>query len=121
MVYDFGAADVAAGGQGAPLAPLYHEALSRDLDGPLGIVNIGGISNVTWVDPAGDVPPVAFDTGPGNALLDDWVRSTLTCPLTGTESSARQDTVTALPSTSCWTILILERLRQNLSTVSISI
>ena len=80
VVYDFRAADVAAGGQGAPLAPLYHEALSRDLDGPLSIVNIGGISNVTWVDPARDVPPVAFDTGPGNALLDDWVRSTTDMP-----------------------------------------
>ena len=82
VVYDFRAADVAAGGQGS-LAPLYHEALSRDLDGPLSIVNIGGISNVTWVDPAGDAPPVAFDTGPGNALLDDWVSALLTCPLTG--------------------------------------
>jgi len=80
VVYDFRAADVAAGGQGAPFAPLYHQALSHDLDGPLAVVNIGGISNVTWIDPSGDSPPVAFDTGPGNALLDDWVRSTTDMP-----------------------------------------
>ena len=80
VVYDFRAADVAAGGQGAPFAPLYHQALSRDLDGPLGVVNIGGISNITWIDTSGGEPPVAFDTGPGNALLDDWVRSTTDMP-----------------------------------------
>tara|TARA_Y100001970_G_scaffold293959_1_gene445086 strand:- start:14024 stop:15073 length:1050 start_codon:yes stop_codon:yes gene_type:complete len=76
VVYDFRFADVASGGQGAPLVPLFHEALGRDLDGPIEVVNIGGISNITWIDPAGDMPPIAFDTGPGNALLDDWVRST---------------------------------------------
>lgn len=80
VVYDFRAADVAAGGQGAPFAPLYHQALSRDLDGPVAVVNIGGISNVTCIDTTGDAPPVAFDTGPGNALLDDWVRSTTDLP-----------------------------------------
>ena len=75
VIHDFRSADVAAGGQGAPFAPLYHRALCRDLAGPVAVVNIGGISNVTWVGgPADD--PVAFDTGPGNALLDDWVRST---------------------------------------------
>ncbi|MGB0629551.1 MAG: anhydro-N-acetylmuramic acid kinase [Alphaproteobacteria bacterium] len=90
VVYDFRAADVSAGGQGAPFAPLYHQALSRELDGPLAIVNIGGISNVTWIDPAGEAPPVAFDTGPGNALLDDWVRSTTKHPFDrdGTVSAA---------------------------------
>jgi len=72
---DFRTADVAAGGQGAPLVPLYHEALVRSarLGGPVAILNLGGVGNVTWLDPEGGAPPVAFDTGPGNALIDDWV------------------------------------------------
>lgn len=75
VISDFRSADVAAGGQGAPFAPLYHRALCGDIDGPVVVLNIGGISNVTWIgDPAAD--PVAFDTGPGNALMDDWVMST---------------------------------------------
>ena len=70
MVSDFRLADVAAGGQGAPLAPLYHRALSHDLEKPLAVVNIGGVGNVTWI---GEDDILAFDTGPGNALIDDWV------------------------------------------------
>ncbi|MHA1524603.1 MAG: anhydro-N-acetylmuramic acid kinase [Alphaproteobacteria bacterium] len=73
---NFRAHDVAAGGQGAPLAPAYHRAmvgaLKPDKNGPVVVVNIGGVANVTWVAP--DQPPLAFDTGPGGALLDDWVR-----------------------------------------------
>jgi anhydro-N-acetylmuramic acid kinase len=71
VVADFRAADVAAGGEGAPLAPVYHVALSRTLERPVAILNIGGVANVTWVSPDGGA--VAFDTGPGNALIDDWV------------------------------------------------
>jgi anhydro-N-acetylmuramic acid kinase len=67
VVNDFRSADVAAGGQGAPFAPLYHAALARDLEKPLVVLNIGGVGNVTWI---GD-QVVAFDTGPGNALMDD--------------------------------------------------
>ncbi|MAF95305.1 MAG: anhydro-N-acetylmuramic acid kinase [Rhodospirillaceae bacterium] len=74
VVSDFRAADVAGGGQGAPLAPLYHAALARDLDKPLAVLNVGGVANVTWISPDGGI--VAFDTGPGNALIDDWVRET---------------------------------------------
>ena len=74
VVHDFRSADVAAGGQGAPLAPLYHQALCQDLDGPVVVLNLGGIANVTWIGPGND--PVAFDTGPGNALLDDWIAAT---------------------------------------------
>ncbi len=74
VVSDFRAADVAGGGQGAPLAPLYHAALARDLDKPLAVLNVGGVANVTWISPDGGL--VAFDTGPGNALIDDWVRET---------------------------------------------
>jgi anhydro-N-acetylmuramic acid kinase len=71
---DFRAADVAAGGQGAPLVPVFHQALARELQRshPIGVLNIGGVANVTWVD-GGD--PVACDTGPGNALIDDFMRA----------------------------------------------
>ena len=76
VVHDFRSADVAAGGQGAPLAPALHAALARTLDRPLAVLNVGGVANVTWIG-AGDgddVPVVAYDTGPGNALLDDWAQ-----------------------------------------------
>lgn len=71
VVADLRAADVAAGGQGAPLVPVYHRALVRaaGLPGATLVINIGGVANVTLVN--GDADPVAFDTGPGNALLDD--------------------------------------------------
>ena len=71
VINDFRSADVAAGGQGAPLMPLYHAALARkDLRGPLVVVNIGGVGNVTYID--GDMV-LAFDSGPGNAPIDDWM------------------------------------------------
>lgn len=76
VVSDMRAADMAAGGQGAPLAPIYHAALAASLpwnhcQGPVAFVNIGGISNVTYVEKGR--PPIAFDSGPGNALIDQWV------------------------------------------------
>ena len=73
IVYDFRAADVAAGGQGAPLAPIFHRALVRQLGGkpPVAVLNLGGVANVTYID--GD-ELIACDTGPGNALLDDFLR-----------------------------------------------
>ncbi len=73
MVYDFRAADVAAGGQGAPLAPIFHRALVRRLrrEPPVAVLNLGGVANVTYID--GD-ELIACDTGPGNALLDDFLR-----------------------------------------------
>jgi anhydro-N-acetylmuramic acid kinase len=73
VVYDFRAADVAAGGQGAPLAPLFHRALARQLrcEPPVAVLNVGGVANVTYVD---GEEVVACDTGPGNALLDDFLR-----------------------------------------------
>jgi anhydro-N-acetylmuramic acid kinase len=70
VAHDFRSADVAAGGQGAPLAPAYHAALARDLAKPLVVLNIGGVANVTWIGSDGRL--VAFDTGPGNGPLDDW-------------------------------------------------
>lgn len=71
VVHDFRAADVAAGGQGAPLVPIYHKALARaaGLAGPIVVLNVGGVANLTFLD--GDNDPLAFDTGPGNALIDD--------------------------------------------------
>ncbi len=81
VVNDFRTADVKAGGQGAPLVPVFHAALARELNPPLAILNVGGVANVTWIgaafDPAAAAPDdaglLAFDTGPGNALIDDWV------------------------------------------------
>jgi anhydro-N-acetylmuramic acid kinase len=72
VVNDFRSADVAAGGQGAPLVPLYHAALVRaaNLAGPVVVANVGGVANITYID--GDMI-LAFDTGPGNAPLDDWM------------------------------------------------
>ena len=72
VMHDFRAADVEAGGQGAPLVPVYHRALAQSLgrEGPIALVNIGGVSNVTYID--GDTL-IACDTGPGNALLDDYM------------------------------------------------
>jgi anhydro-N-acetylmuramic acid kinase len=67
---DFRSADVAAGGQGAPLVPVFHAALARGLARPIAVLNIGGVANVTWIGADGAL--VAFDTGPGNGPLDDW-------------------------------------------------
>jgi anhydro-N-acetylmuramic acid kinase len=77
VMYDFRAADVAAGGQGAPFVPVYHRALAQSLDreGPIVVVNIGGVSNITYIDRT-DVL-IACDTGPGNALLDDFMFSVI--------------------------------------------
>lgn len=70
-VSDFRSADVAAGGQGAPFVPLYHQALAEKLERPLAVLNIGGVANVSFIG-GDDSSLLAFDTGPGNALIDDW-------------------------------------------------
>jgi anhydro-N-acetylmuramic acid kinase len=70
VVNRFRHADIAAGGQGAPLAPLYHAALAAGLARPLMVLNLGGVGNVTWLD--GETV-IAFDTGPASALLDDFM------------------------------------------------
>lgn len=72
-VADFRRADIARGGQGAPLAPAFHEFLLRDTDKHRVVLNIGGIGNVT-VLPANSTDVTGFDTGPGNTLLDAWIR-----------------------------------------------
>lgn len=71
VVSDFRTADVLAGGQGAPLAPLYHRAKLGGSAEPVAIVNIGGVSNITYCD---NETILAFDTGPGSALIDDFMR-----------------------------------------------
>jgi len=71
VVHDFRSADVAAGGQGAPLAPLYHAALAQSLPKPLAIVNIGGVANITFLGADGSI--LSCDTGPGNGPIDDLV------------------------------------------------
>ena len=76
-VYDMRANDMAHGGQGAPLIPVYHAALARNLQeglaAPVVFVNIGGISNLTFVGTDGAI--AAFDSGPGNTLIDQWVEA----------------------------------------------
>lgn len=71
VVDDFRSADVIAGGQGAPLIPVYHRALAAGLAKPVAVLNLGGVGNITWI--GSDDALVAFDTGPGNAPIDDWV------------------------------------------------
>ena len=73
VVYDMRANDMTQGGQGAPLVPVYHRALVQGsgMKLPVAVVNIGGVANVTWIGEGGDM--LAFDTGPGNAMLDDWI------------------------------------------------
>jgi anhydro-N-acetylmuramic acid kinase len=71
VVSDFRSADVAAGGEGAPLAPVYHAAMAAGRERPLMILNWGGVGNVTYLGPEGEI--IAFDTGPANALIDDFL------------------------------------------------
>jgi anhydro-N-acetylmuramic acid kinase len=75
VAYDFRSADVAAGGQGAPLAPIYHEALVdwSALERPIAVLNLGGVGNVTLVGEVGNFE--AFDTGPANGMIDLLVQA----------------------------------------------
>ena len=70
-VGDFRSADVVAGGQGAPLLPVYHAALAAGLDKPVAVLNLGGVANVTLIGADGEL--AAFDTGPANGLIDSWM------------------------------------------------
>ncbi|CDZ58196.1 anhydro-N-acetylmuramic acid kinase [Neorhizobium galegae] len=75
VAYDFRSADVRAGGQGAPLAAAYHSALLRGVDtsGDTAVLNLGGVANITWWD--GKDLVIAFDTGPANAPLNDFIKA----------------------------------------------
>lgn len=75
VVNNFRSRDVASGGQGAPFAPIYHQALAiRDNKIPVGVINCGGIANITLVNSANMLELIGFDTGPGNALIDRLIR-----------------------------------------------
>ena len=103
VMHDFRAADVAAGGQGAPFVPVYHRALAQSLDreGPIVVVNIGGVANITYID--GDDTLIACDTGPGNALLDDFMFRTMSQPFDCEGRTAAQGEVDV-----AWIIRALE-------------
>ncbi|UUL84184.1 anhydro-N-acetylmuramic acid kinase [Sphingomonas qomolangmaensis] len=73
VVGDLRGADVAAGGQGAPLLPVYHRALAGDLARPIAVLNLGGVGNITFIGQADTL--IAFDTGPANGLIDSWVEA----------------------------------------------
>lgn len=80
VVSDFRSADVAAGGEGAPFAPIYHRALAQgyaateNITGPVAILNLGGVANITFAPSSGcNLDLVAFDCGPGNGLIDEWM------------------------------------------------
>jgi anhydro-N-acetylmuramic acid kinase len=96
VAYDFRGDDVKAGGQGAPLLPIFHAALAPESKTPVVILNVGGVSNITWM--RGEHDPAApefsdllgFDTGPGNGLIDDWMMQHFDKPLdTGGMVAAR--------------------------------
>ena len=74
VINDFRSEDVKNGGEGAPLTPIFHSVLAKTLEKPVAILNIGGVANVTWVGKQID-ELIAFDVGPGNAMIDDWVFS----------------------------------------------
>lgn len=104
IVNDFRSADMAAGGEGAPLAPVFHAALARTLTLPVCVLNIGGVANVTWIGEAADGNDglegggvfgrlLAFDTGPGGALLDDWTQAHTGAAYDADGALARRGTV----------------------------
>jgi anhydro-N-acetylmuramic acid kinase len=108
VVADLRGNDMVLGGEGAPLVPLYQAALAAGLERPLAVVNIGGVANVTWIGQggigAGEDEVLAFDTGPGNALIDDWVERHGGEPLDRDGAFARAGKVDAA---------VLERLLDN--------
>ncbi len=103
IVHDFRSADVAAGGQGAPLAPLFHAAMAAQLEKPLLIVNIGGVANITYLGKEGEI--LACDAGPGNGPLDDLAQQYMGLPYdkdgalaaSGTPDNARLKILLAHP------------------------
>ncbi len=102
VVWDFRSADMVAGGEGAPLAPFFHFALAKRIGTvePVAFLNIGGVANVTWVDPRKGAPEeegalLAFDTGPGNALLNDWMMRHMGEPLDRDGAAAGRGRVVA--------------------------
>jgi anhydro-N-acetylmuramic acid kinase len=101
VAFDFRSADVAAGGEGAPLAPIYHLARARasGLEPPLAVLNVGGVANVTFIGSDGEI--AAFDTGPGNGMLDLLVQD---------RSEARFDAEGRLAAAGCVDEAVLQAL-----------
>jgi anhydro-N-acetylmuramic acid kinase len=93
VVHDLRAADVAAGGQGAPLVCAYHQALVRasGQEMPAAVLNTGGVANLTWMGAGGEL--LAFDTGPGNAMIDEWALRHTGEPMDRDGALARRGTV----------------------------
>ena len=98
-------------GEGAPLAPVYHAALARGMATPLAVLNIGGVANVTWIGADGRL--VAFDTGPGNGPLDDWVARHTGAPFDRDGALAVAGTVDRQCWAGCWRIRISRSPRRN--------
>lgn len=94
VVNDLRSADVEAGGQGAPLLPVYHRALTAGMDRPVAVLNLGGVGNITWLG-EGEGDLVAFDTGPANALIDDWMLAETGSPYDAHGAFAARGTVDA--------------------------
>ena len=92
VVDDLRSADVAAGGQGAPLLPVYHRALTTGMDLPVAVLNLGGVANITWLGRA-DEDLIAFDTGPANGLIDDWMLAETGSPYDAGGAFAARGTV----------------------------
>jgi anhydro-N-acetylmuramic acid kinase len=119
VIHDFRAADVAQGGQGAPLVPVFHRALAAAAGflEPVAFINIGGVANLSFIAPGED--PIACDTGPGNGLLDDLMLKRRGLPTGMARSPPR-----ALPINGLWThfsrILFCWPRRRNRSTATIS-
>ncbi|MCT4555822.1 MAG: anhydro-N-acetylmuramic acid kinase [Pelagimonas sp.] len=100
VVWDFRSADVALGGEGAPLAPFFHFACAKWIGAtsPLAFLNLGGVGNITWIDPRKDAPEapgalLAFDTGPANAPLNDLMQERRGLPFDRDGALARQGQV----------------------------
>lgn len=91
-IADFRRKDMAAGGQGAPLAPLFHQSFFADLAGRRAILNLGGIANISLLR-HGDLPLVGFDTGPSNVLMDSWIDAKQDLPFDQEGQWARSGTV----------------------------
>ena len=72
VVGDFRANDIVNGGEGAPLTPIFHKAIFNNISYPVAVINIGGIANITWINNL-EENIIAFDLGPGNCLLDEWI------------------------------------------------
>jgi anhydro-N-acetylmuramic acid kinase len=92
VINDLRSADVAAGGQGAPLLPIYHHALTAGMEPPVAVLNLGGVGNITWLG-GQESDLIAFDTGPANGLIDDWMLAETGSPYDANGAFAARGTI----------------------------